>query len=226
MKAIVIKLKDVDISEQLAQECIASGKENGLIIYPFNGVYGEEQISAKHSEFGIRPWKEKMKKGRLGVKGCFLSHYSIWLHCIEINEPIMIFEHDAVVLRKIPNNIASMFDEFLMLDPYNKMQKNYGTLHQTDADLSIQEYFNDNSQQKYGLKYQYAMGLQAYIIKPSAAVKLRDTAKQDGYYPADMQCHKGILNIQAVYPSLASVNTKFYGNKALMKEESTTQKRW
>ena len=70
------------------------------------------------------------------------------------------------------------------------------------------------------------MGLQAYIIKPKAAIKLRDAVKQNGYYPADMQCHKGILNIQTVYPSMASVNPRFYGNKKLMKEESTTQKKW
>lgn len=226
MKAIVIRLRGVDVSEQLAQECIASGKENGLIIYPFDGIYGEEQIAAKHREFNIRPWKEKMKKGRLGVKGCFLSHYSIWLHAIEIDQPIMVFEHDAVVLRKIPDDISNKFDEFLMLDPYNKMQKDYGSLHQLEHDFSIEEYFNEDSQQKYGLKHQYAMGLQAYIIKPKAAIKLRSEVEQNGYYPADMQCHKGILNIQAVFPSLASVNSKFYGNKKLMKEESTTQKKW
>lgn len=226
MKSIVIRLQGIEESEKLAKDCIDSGKKNDLIIYPFDGVYGEENIENKHKEFDIRPWKPKMKKGRLGVKGCFLSHYSIWLHSIEINQPIAVFEHDAVILRKIPENITESFDEFLMLDPFNKMQKEYGSLHQVDHEFSIEEYFNENSQQKYGLKYQYAMGLQAYIIKPNAAVKLRDAVKADGYYPADMQCHKGILNIQTVYPSIASINPRFYGNKKLMKEESTTQKKW
>lgn len=226
MKSIVIRLRGIEESESLARECVDSGKKNNLIIYPFDGIYGEEQIEAKHKEFGIRPWKAKMKKGRLGVKGCFLSHYSIWLHSVEINQPMMIFEHDAVVLRKIPEDITERFDEFLMLDPYNKMQKDYGSLHQVEHDFSVDEYFNENSQQKYELKYQYAMGLQAYIIKPKAAAKLIDAVKENGYYPADMQCHKGILNMQTVYPSMASVNPRFYGNKKLMKEESTTQKKW
>lgn len=226
MKAIVIRLRGIKESEKLANDCIQSGKAHGLIIYPFDGVYGEEQIKAKQEELQIRPWKEKMKKGRLGVKGCFLSHYSIWLHSIEINQPIIIFEHDAVVLRKMPENISNNFDEFLMLDPYNKMSKEYEALHQVEHEFSVEEYFNENSQEKYGLKHQYAMGLQAYIIKPKAAIKLRDAVKKDGYYPADMQCHKGILNIQTAYPSIASVNPRFYGNKKLMKEESTTQKQW
>lgn len=226
MKAIVIRLHGVEESERLADDCIQSGKQHGLIIYPFDGIYGEEQIKSKHEEYQIRPWKEKMKKGRLGVKGCFLSHYSIWLHSIEIDQPIIVFEHDAVILRKIPENIIDSFDEFLMLDPYNKMSKGYEALHQVEHEFAVEEYFNESSQQKYELKHQYAMGLQAYIIKPKAAVKLRDAVKEHGYYPADMQCHKGILNMQTTYPSIASVNPRFYGNKKLMKEESTTQKQW
>jgi GR25 family glycosyltransferase involved in LPS biosynthesis len=224
MKAIVIRLKDIEVSEQLADECIKTCKSHGLIVYPYNGVYGEKQIIEKHEEFGIKPWREKMKKNRLGVKGCFLSHYSIWLHCIEINQPIIVFEHDAILLRPLPHNLE--FDEFLLLDPFNKMTKDYSVKHSIEYDFSIEEYFNESSKQKYGLKHQYAMGLQAYIIKPKAAYKLVESVKEFGYYPADMQCHKGILNLQTVYPSIASVNSKFYGNKTLMTSMSTTKTRW
>jgi GR25 family glycosyltransferase involved in LPS biosynthesis len=70
------------------------------------------------------------------------------------------------------------------------------------------------------------MGLQAYVIKPEAARKLINDVKTNGYYPADIQCNKGIIKIETIYPSLASVNPRFYGNKKLMKQESTTQKKW
>ena len=227
MKAIVIRLRGIEQSENLAQACIDSGKNHGLIIYPFDGVYGEDQIAEKHKEFGIHPWREKMKKGRLGVKGCFLSHYSIWLHCVETDRPIMVFEHDAFVLRPMPNDVEQKFKEFLMLDPYNKNSKHYGSLHQDQSmDAQITEYFNENSQKKYSIQDQYVMGTQAYIIKPAAASKLIASVKKLGYYPADMQCNKGIINIQTMYPSIASLNPMFYGNKKLIKEESTTQKRW
>lgn len=224
MKAIVIRLRGIETSERLADDCIQSGKKHGMIIYPFDGIYGEDNINDKHREFGIRPWKEKMKKGRIGVKGCFLSHYSIWLHSIDIDQPIIVFEHDAVVLRPLPNDLE--FDEFLLLDPFNKNSKGYGAQHQVDHEPKIEEYFYESSKQKYELKYQYAMGLQAYIIKPKAAKKLVKEVKEKGYYPADMQCHKGILNLQTIYPSIASVNPRFYDNKGLMQEESTTQKQW
>ena len=140
MKAIVIRLKDIDISEKLAQECIDSCKSHGLIVYPYDGIYGEENISAKHAEYGIKPWREKMKKNRLGVKGCFLSHYSIWQHCVQLDKPIIVFEHDAILLRPIPKDLE--FDEFLLLDPFNKMSKEYSAHHSIEHSFSIEEYFN------------------------------------------------------------------------------------
>jgi hypothetical protein len=31
--------------------------------------------------------------------GCFMSHYSLWCHCLEIDKPITILEHDAVMIK-------------------------------------------------------------------------------------------------------------------------------
>ena len=86
MKAFVIRLKGIDSSESLAQECILSGHQNNLHIEPFDGIFGEEDIKNVTTTYGIRPFREGMKKNRLGVKGCFLSHYTLWLRCIELNE--------------------------------------------------------------------------------------------------------------------------------------------
>ena len=32
-----------------------------------------------------------------GEVGCFLSHYGLWKKCIELDEPILILEDDAIV---------------------------------------------------------------------------------------------------------------------------------
>jgi GR25 family glycosyltransferase involved in LPS biosynthesis len=39
------------------------------------------------------------KMSRPGVIGCFYSHYNLWQHCVELNEPIMIFEDDVKFYR-------------------------------------------------------------------------------------------------------------------------------
>jgi GR25 family glycosyltransferase involved in LPS biosynthesis len=35
-----------------------------------------------------------------GVIGCFYSHYNLWRKCVDLNEPIMIFEDDVKFFRK------------------------------------------------------------------------------------------------------------------------------
>lgn len=31
--------------------------------------------------------------------GCFLSHFTLWMRCIEVDQPIVVLEHDAIMLR-------------------------------------------------------------------------------------------------------------------------------
>jgi len=228
MKYYVIRLKDVDTSELLAEECINSGKQFGLHIEKFDGIYGKESIDYHTNYLNVFPWKEKFKKGRLGVKGCFLSHYTLWIKCLESNEPICIFEHDAVVLDSFTFKIENMFHEFLLLDPYNKFESGYANLHNISKSnkQKIISYLNPSSRKKYGINSEYAMGLQGYIIKPSAALKLKESIKETGYYPADMQCNKAILNLETVSKPLVSVNPKYYNNVKLMSAESSTQYKW
>lgn len=40
------------------------------------------------------------KLSRPGVVGCFYSHYSLWEKCVELDEPIMIFEDDVKLYRE------------------------------------------------------------------------------------------------------------------------------
>lgn len=52
------------------------------------------------------------KMSRPGVIGCFYSHYNLWKKCVELNEPIMIFEDDVKFYREY---IPVHFDGVLIL---------------------------------------------------------------------------------------------------------------
>jgi GR25 family glycosyltransferase involved in LPS biosynthesis len=225
IKTVVIRLENIESSEILANECIKSGEKNELSISPFNGIYGEANIRMYERHFQIRP-RRKIKKKRLGVQGCFLSHYSLWMNCLKTETPVLVLEHDAYILRPLPPNILNLFDEFLLLDPYNKMRSDYVTNHDIEREFAIEEYRNLYFKPKYEVSYEYAMGLQGYIIKPKAASKLIQDVTKNGYLPADIQCNKSIINIQTIYPGIVSINPKFYNDKSLMKQESTTHKKW
>jgi GR25 family glycosyltransferase involved in LPS biosynthesis len=70
------------------------------------------------------------KLSRPGVVGCFYSHYALWEKCVQLNEPIMIFEDDVKFYRGW-NPVA--FDGVLILslgkssflsDPYKTYLEN------------------------------------------------------------------------------------------------------
>jgi len=225
IEGYIIRLKGINESEDLAKECLDSAISNNVTVSYFDGIHGEN-IERAQKAHGIKPWKEKMKKGRLGVKGCFLSHYTLWKKCYTSNQPYLILEHDAYFLKPLPTDILQSFDEFLMLDPYNKMRLDYKDNIENETRIGVDEYYNPYSSPKYGVTEEYAMGLQAYIIKPKAATKLINRAFNYGYLPADLQCNKGILHMQTLYPAVASINPKYWGKKGLMKSESTTQRKW
>lgn len=42
---------------------------------------------------------DKGKLSRPGVIGCFYSHYALWQRCVDLGEPIMIFEDDVKFYR-------------------------------------------------------------------------------------------------------------------------------
>jgi hypothetical protein len=72
---------------------------------------------------------ESQKMLRPGVLGCFYSHYRLWQKCIDLNEPIFIFEDDGN-----KDGIAIGLDMFMhpeidykMIDPDNTNFSDYVT---------------------------------------------------------------------------------------------------
>lgn len=228
MKSYVICLKGIETSEKLAEDCIESARLNGLEVLKFDGIFGDRVNSYISEVLKIKQGPAKMKKRRLGVLGCLASHFTLWKKSVDENDTLCIFEHDGILLRKLPEDIESKFDEFLLLDPYNKFNQSYAEQHLILAEdtFNVTEYDSPESRRKYNVKSQYAMGLQAYIIKPKAAKKLIKHIKLFGFVPADMQCNKDIINLQTVTSPYASINKIFYHNKSKMQELSTTQKAW
>ena len=95
-------------------QAVEMAAKAGKVLYPFsikNQLLAEYQI-----EEYIKPelWEEFKKEfhykiyrrqyvgqedipklSRPGVIGCFYSHYNLWKKCIELEQPIMIFEDDV-----------------------------------------------------------------------------------------------------------------------------------
>lgn len=119
-----------------------------------------------------------------GVVGCFYSHLSLWLKCVELQESIMIFEDDIVLYR---NFRPVSWNDVLILglgkttylnDPYKQYIEN------PTGDPRAVEYLNSSMP-----------GTCGYAITPAGATKLIKTYR--GYYcPSDNAIHKFVCDIQ------------------------------
>lgn len=119
-----------------------------------------------------------------GVQGCFYSHYNLWLTCIELDEPIMIFEDDVKFFRSwIPIEwedvlILSLGKSSFLNEPY-------------------QTYLENPSGNPQPMPFrQFSMpGASGYAIKPQAAKKLIKFYKKY-FYPADNAINQSLVKLE------------------------------
>jgi glycosyl transferase, family 25 len=155
MKSFVITIMDLNHSVNVAKRCIDSAKKFDLDVNFFEAITPKDNPLEILASLNINEldFTEKYSRKLNGIS-CFLSHYMLWKKSIEINESILIFEHDAVVIDKIPSD--GRFDSLLSLG-----KPSFGSF-KTPSSNGV----NMLTSKKY------LPGAHAYIIKPNAAKKL------------------------------------------------------
>jgi GR25 family glycosyltransferase involved in LPS biosynthesis len=106
MRAYVIGLGRMPESFESAVRVYNQLKTYGLNVAFHEGTYGDEveKIFAKenrvlhHTSFKGNPVDDEYRASsmRLGVMACFHSHWRLWNRCVELDEPILIFEDDVI----------------------------------------------------------------------------------------------------------------------------------
>lgn len=183
MKNFVIILKDNIKSEKFGNISLETGLKNNWNIQRFNGVDGRNTtVEMIEKEFNLKINSQHKKCKRLfekpGVRGCFLSHWLLWNKCVELNEPIGIFEDDVLFLK--PPSFLENFQDILKLD---KLQqgKPYAA----------------------GIWWE---GAHSYILTPVGAKKLINWSYINGILPADMMLGTNVLNVEFDNNSLIRLN--------------------
>lgn len=222
MKTYIIRLEENKHSCQMAQDCYDQAIIHKLHPKFFKAINGND--CAEHYEAtGIVPLR-KFKKGKLGVRGCFFSHYYLWLECIKTNEPFIVLEHDGYIIKPFNESILDEFEDVLKLDRLDPYSKSYeSTLEEeNNLPLEIQKYINLSPKNpvKIGTG-NYFKGAYAYIIKPSAATKLIKHIRQHGHVPADQQIGDWVVDTRTTVPSLARLHP-FYAIGNNIKSHSLT----
>ena len=149
--------------------------------------------------------KEVAKISNPGVKGCFHSHYRLWKKCVDLQEPIAIFEDDVKFYR---GYIPVKFEEVLVLSLGKSSFLNE----------PFKSYLENPTEEPKAVPWpNFSMpGASGYAITPKAASNLVKFYR-NYYVPADSGMNKAIVNID-IHTHIMGRNTlKEEGNISLTK---------
>lgn len=104
--AYVITIPGHAVSQTLSRRCVQSCARVGMPsqIWPaFDGTgLGEiippDHARGQHHYSWIKTHDNRITKSQIA---CVLSHFSLWCHCLTIDRPIVILEHDAVMVKAL-----------------------------------------------------------------------------------------------------------------------------
>ena len=222
MKSYIIVLKNHEFSEKLARECIVQANKFGLDVQIFDAIWGQD-YKEHMSSTGLVPGRVRKNKMSLGHYGNFFSHYYLWQMCVEINEPVIILEHDGYFIRKLPEDILDNFTDALKLDIENPYAADYDKKINDNLSQPL-KYFDSvegiHKKKKCGW---YTWGSYGYIIKPSGAKKLISWVKENGFISTDNQIASYILDIYICSPSIVRLHP-FYKDRESITNNSTAAK--
>ena len=229
LTASIIRLENNTHSRNMAYECKVAANEHGIETNYFTAIDGKN-AEQEYTRANIPKPIKNLKKGRAGVLGCFFSHYYLWVRCANLNQPMIILEHDGYFIRPLPNNILNEFNDVLKLDRFDPYGKYYNDIvnETLDKPVNVIEYKNPAPKNtvKIGTGDQYFKGAYSYIIKPHAARKLINWIKLNengkGHRPADQQIGSGIVRLQTTDVTVARLHP-FYSIGDNIKTESLTR---
>ena len=185
MRTFVIRQPNDGLSERLADECIGSAKKFGIVVEKFDGVYSNHNELIAEEKLFPFPKLTEEKTSKLGFKGCFLSHYMLWKKCIELDTPIMIFEHDALMIRPLPENILELFTHHCILD-YAVHEPNYEEILLRNGILKVQNYPKLPGRPSLSkINASHIRGSHAHIVKPAGAKSLIGHVAAYGFLASD-----------------------------------------
>lgn len=122
--AYIIRLSNNPISTELSDRCMTSCNQVGQdakFWEGFDGTRGKEIVTPDHllgkDYFNwIKVHDDKITTSQIA---CVLSHFSLWCHCLTIDKPIIILEHDAIMLKQL--NIFEFYNMIQYLGSVEQM---------------------------------------------------------------------------------------------------------
>lgn len=201
--AYIITLKDNPISIQTSQRCQESCKNVDMPYIIWDAFDGTDNQTIKtpqqfENETFFKILKVNDNKLSISQVSTLLSHISLWLECARIDKPIVILEHDAIMLRKFEEMYSYNAIVYLGCQEWVKHGWKMCPIPPFGAG-------NEN--------YRFILRAHAYAIDPPMAKNLLAHVLKYGIYEtADFMVRADIFNIthQGIYaydePTITTIN--------------------
>ena len=199
----IIRLNSSKLSGTLSQNAYDSVMEFGITPNYFDGIERND-ADVVLKKFGLKVVKT-VEMEPAGTRGCLASHYSLWVKSVEIGEPIVVMEHDGLMIRDI-REVMSMVNDACHFDPKDTADPLYQTEVYTDEGIGVKEYIKIR---RKGLAKIIGMknvspgpsidkfkGGYGYVITPKGASKLIEYYKNNEIPAADTAITKKAIDLQ------------------------------
>ena len=221
-EAHAIVIKDHPVSEKGWGELMKSHQKvgNDFSLSRFD-AFTEKDVNPIMKQYRINwnwPWSgshydtdTKIRKVAYGTKvkerriACALSHYFLWKKCADEDRSILILEHDAIFIDRVPISVLlnSKYSVIGLNDPANATRKSpvFDKIvkeGKSRGEELIPVPNIDKEEIAQGLA-----GASAYLIKPDAASELITKVSSVGLWPNDALICRQLFDF-------IGVSTKYY----------------
>ena len=207
MKAFVITLQQSELARRIANESINAANNFGINAEIYPAVLGYDS-NPLFKKYNITQYLNHTIAVKSGHQGCFLSHFELWLKCIELDQPIIILEHDGIFIRPLPNDILENFYEICRLDAFDRWLPGYNQKIQNSLNKSI-DYNGNPTAVYYHSSGNYYVGAYGYIVKPQGAVKLVRFARERGIVCTEAHIGSNIVDIVNVSATIVRLHEHY-----------------
>jgi GR25 family glycosyltransferase involved in LPS biosynthesis len=194
MKSFIIHLPQIPASLKTATELKIQLERFSMPAELFEGTMGPDAVKKFDKEsrtlhpIGLKgpldPNSREAHKGSTpGVMGCFDSHFRLWKHCVDINEPILIWEDDIILKREY----TPVEWEDVLIVALGHPTKSVRWLHLLETPVG--------DPRAIDYKSPSMPGCCGYAIKPHAAKKLINEYATT-FRPADNAINRNIVKMQ------------------------------
>jgi GR25 family glycosyltransferase involved in LPS biosynthesis len=187
--AYILSIEGNATSKTQTEHCVASCENVGMpykIFYGYDGTDKRTIKTPKHlMDKDYMKWIRVLDTGlSITETCCALGHLALWYHCITIDRPIVILEHDAVMLRPLTqmsgyNRIEYLGHKYELSTLYKMFDCKTETteelsekMRQNMLPLTLMPHNRRAVTSVINYNYLYPMGLHAYAIDPIMARRL------------------------------------------------------